>query len=245
MLRLIQISDCHLQADPTARSRAGFPLRQLEAVVRAVQAERPDLVLVTGDVSQDATTASYALAQQALSALGCPWFWLAGNHDDPAQMRDLRELHEAIDLGGWRLLTLDTVVSGQAHGEAGEERLAALAERLAEDERPTLLAMHHPPLALGSAWLDQIGLQDQERLWQVLAEFPQLKILLFGHAHQAFAARRATEQGEVSVYGCPSTTDQFLAGSTDFAVDEASRPGYRILDFHGARWTTWVERVVL
>lgn len=145
MLRLIQISDCHLQADPTARSRAGFPLRQLEAVIRAVQAERPDLVLVTGDVSQDGTAASYALAQQALSSLGCPWFWLAGNHDDPAQMRDLRELHEAIDLGGWRLLTLDTVVSGQAYGEAGEERLAALAERLAEDERPTLLAMHHPP----------------------------------------------------------------------------------------------------
>ena len=32
-MRLIQITDCHLLADPRGTSRKGFPLRQLQAVV--------------------------------------------------------------------------------------------------------------------------------------------------------------------------------------------------------------------
>ena len=244
-MRLVQITDCHLHADPAARSRAGFPLRQLEAVVEAAGRERPDLVVVTGDISQDETDASYRLADQTLSRLGCPWFWLAGNHDEPALMAAVREIHDEIDLDGWRLLVLDTRVSGQPHGELGPERLTALAGRLEADERPTLLAMHHPPLAIGSTWLDEIGLTDRDAFWQTLAAYPQVKAILCGHIHQAFASHPRQVQGEVVVYGCPSTTDQFLPGSAAFAIDEASRPGYRVLDLGSDSWVTWVERVDL
>src|SRR5690554_3077243 len=146
-----QISDCHLHADPGARARAGFPLRQLEAVVAAVNGERPDMVLVTGDISNDETAASYQLAARTLNRLAAPWFWLPGNHDDAALMAETRELLEELDCGAWRILMLDTTVSGQLHGELGAERLEALSARLEEDDRPTLLAMHHPPLPVGSA----------------------------------------------------------------------------------------------
>ncbi|WP_163558911.1 phosphodiesterase [Halomonas sp. NO4] len=244
-MRLIQVTDCHLHADPRARSRAGFPLRQLERALEAVVDERPDLVLITGDISQDETAASYQLAERALARLGCPWFWLAGNHDDPAQMAAVRELQTEVELDGWRLLLLDTRVSGHPHGELGEAQLAALAERLEADDRPTLITMHHPPLAVGSEWLDAIGLADREALWQTLAAYPQVRLILCGHIHQAFASRQRHAEGEVAVYGCPSTTDQFLAGSAAFAIDEASRPGYRVVELRGDDWDTWVERVEL
>ena len=244
-MRLVQISDCHLHADPGARARAGFPLRQLEAVVAEVNRERPDMVLVTGDISNDETAASYQLAASILGRLAAPWFWLAGNHDDPALMAETRELLDELDIGDWRILMLDTRVSGQAHGELGAERLAELAARLEEDERPTLLAMHHPPLPVGSAWIDALGLKDREAFWQTLAAFGQVRAILSGHIHQAFASHQRLEQGEVAVFGCPSTTDQFLAGAETFAIDEASRPGYRVLDLGDADMTTWVERVDL
>jgi len=244
-MRLVQISDCHLHADPGARARAGFPLRQLEAVVAEVNRERPDMVLVTGDISNDETAASYQLAASILGRLAAPWFWLAGNHDDPALMAETRELLDELDIGDWRILMLDTRVSGQAHGELGAERLAELAARLEEDERPTLLAMHHPPLPVGSAWIDALGLKDREAFWQTLAAFGQVRAILCGHIHQAFASHQRLEQGEVAVFGCPSTTDQFLAGAETFAIDEASRPGYRVLDLGDADMTTWVERVDL
>ncbi|MFW6345282.1 MAG: phosphodiesterase [Halomonas sp.] len=245
MSRLVQISDCHLYADPDARARAGFPLRQLEAVVAAVNHERPDMVLVSGDISNDATAASYQLAVRTLDRLVAPWFWLAGNHDDPALMAESRELLDEVDLGAWRMLLLDTRVSGQPHGALGPEGLAALATRLEEDERPTLLAMHHPPLPVGSAWIDALGLEDREAFWQVLAAFGQVRAILCGHVHQAFASHQRLAAGEVAVYACPSTTDQFLPGAEDFAIDEASRPGYRVIDLDDDTLVTWVERVDL
>ncbi|MBE0490421.1 MAG: phosphodiesterase [Halomonas sp.] len=251
-MRLVQISDCHLHADPAARARAGFPLRQLEAVVEAVNRERPDMVLVTGDISNDETAASYQLAVRTLGRLAAPWFWLAGNHDDPALMAETRELLDELDIGAWRILMLDTHVSGQAHGELGPEGLAELAARLEEDDRPTLLAMHHPPLPVGSAWIDALGLRDREAFWQTLSAFGQVRAILCGHIHQAFASHQRLagspqrpEESEVAVYGCPSTTDQFLAHAETFAIDEASRPGYRVLDLGEGDVTTWVERVDL
>ncbi|PWV77284.1 Icc protein [Halomonas sp. A11-A] len=245
MMRLVQISDCHLHADPAARARAGFPLRQLEAVVAAVNRERPDVVLVTGDISNDETAASYQLAARILGRLAAPWFWLAGNHDDPALMAETRELLDELDIGAWRILMLDTRVSGQAHGELGPERLAELAARLEEDDRPTLLAMHHPPLPVGSAWIDALGLKDREAFWQTLSAYRQVRAILCGHIHQAFASHQRLEDGEVAVFGCPSTTDQFLAGAETFAIDEASRPGYRVVDLGEEEFVTWVERVDL
>ncbi|MCC5884206.1 MAG: phosphodiesterase [Halomonas sp.] len=245
MTRLVQITDCHLHADPNARSRAGFPLRQLEAVVAAARTERPDVVIVSGDVSQDETSASYQHAMNVLSTLECPWFWLGGNHDQPGLMEEVRVVHDEIELNDWRLLVVDTCVRGHAHGELGQERLDRLVTQLTEDDRPTLLVMHHPPVSVGSVWLDEIGLEDSDALWQALVPFPQVRAILCGHIHQAFAERRTLGQGEVMVYGCPSTTDQFLAGSEKFAIDEASRPGYRVFDIHNEQWLTWVERVDL
>ncbi|GAB2797395.1 3',5'-cyclic-AMP phosphodiesterase [Halomonas shantousis] len=240
-MRLIQITDCHLHADPQARSRVGFPLRQLEAVVERARQLRPDMVLVTGDVSQDETPAAYRHASQAFSRFDCPWFWFAGNHDNPQCMEELQPFHDELDLGDWRLLMLDSRVAGQTGGELGQSQLQELAWRLEEDERPTLLAMHHPPVEVGSRWMDSLGLADRDALWQTLAAYGQVKAILCGHIHQAFAAH----QGTVAVYGCPSTSDQFLPGSAEFAVDEASRVGFRVVDLDGDMLETWIERVDL
>ncbi|KXS38660.1 phosphodiesterase [Modicisalibacter tunisiensis] len=242
-MRLIQVTDCHLHADPEARSRAGVPFRQLEAVLERVRALRPDVLLVTGDVSQDETPASYELAARAFAGVDCPWFWLAGNHDRPQYMAEAHALLDEVDLGDWRLLLLDSRVSGQVHGELGQTQLQELALRLEMDDRPTLLALHHPPVELGSAWMDAIGLLDREAFWQTLAAYAQVRVVLFGHAHQPFAARHAGTGGEIAIYGCPATADQFLPSSPTFAVDEASRPGCRVVDLEGEVMTTWIERV--
>lgn len=247
-MRLVQISDPHLHADTEARSRAGIPWRQFQQVVSAVAAEEPDIVLVTGDISQDKSAASYALAVQALATLPCPWYWLPGNHDQLELMTAEQPLHEEVDASMWRILLLNTQVEGKPHGELGSERLAKLAERLEKDDRPTLIAMHHPPVDVGAVWMDAIGLQDRHAFWALLSEHPHVKIILFGHAHQAYAEHHRVGEATIDVYGCPAMADQFLPGAGLFAIDEASRPGYRIVDLHwsessGSEWQTWVERI--
>lgn len=244
-MRLIQITDAHLHADKHARSRSGVPWRQFERVLAQVMRERPDVVLLSGDVSQDETLASYQHACRALEGLACPWFWIPGNHDQPELMVECHPLIDEVDLGAWRLLLLDTRVAQMPHGELGAERLAALGEALEQSDRPVVIGLHHPPVEVGAAWMDAIGLKDRDAFWQTLADYPQVKIVLFGHAHQAFAQRRSVGERSVEVYGCPAMADQFMPGAKAFAIDEASRPGYRIVELRGDEWQTWVERVNL
>jgi 3',5'-cyclic-AMP phosphodiesterase len=253
-MRVVQITDAHLYADIEARSRAGIPWRQFQQVLSAVVAEKPDIVLFTGDISQDESAASYALAVQALEQLPCAWYWLPGNHDQPAFMAAERPMVDQVDLGSWRILLLNTQVAGKPFGELGIERLAKLAERLEEDDRPTLIAMHHPPVDVGAVWMDAIGLQDRDAFWQLLSRYPQVNIILFGHTHQAYAEHHVLGVGKskgevtVDVYGCPAMADQFLPGAEQFAIDEASRPGYRVIDLGwsdalGSEWQSWIERI--
>lgn len=248
-MRLIQISDCHLHADPDARSRLGFPYRQLEAVIEQVASLRPDILLVTGDVSQDESPASYRLAAELFDGVGCPWFWLAGNHDHPHFMSELHPFHAELDLGAWRLLCLDSRVAGQAGGALGDEQLAQLSQSLElsceQDPRPILLAMHHHPLPIGSDWMDALGLADRDALWELLGGYPQVRAILCGHIHQAFFDQHVSAQGSVAVYGVPSTSDQFAPRCADFTLDGAARPGLRVVDLGSDQLDTWVERVAL
>lgn len=240
-MRLVQVTDCHLLADPAGHSRKGQPLRQLWAVLARARQLRPDVLLVTGDIAQDETSVAYRHASEAFASLGSPWFWIPGNHDQPELMAEWQPFHEELDLESWRVLLLDSRVSGQPGGTLGQEQLQRLAWQLEVDDRPTLIALHHPPLAVGSVWMDAIGLSDRDALWQTLSPYPQVKAILCGHIHQAFAAW----QGMVAVYGCPSTSDQFLPKSHEFAVDEAARPGLRVVDLNGDQLATWIERIEL
>ncbi|MDQ7727359.1 metallophosphoesterase [Halomonas sp. SpR8] len=247
-MRVVQITDAHLYADTEARSRVGVPWRQFQQVLSAVVAEKPDIVLFTGDVSQDESAASYALAAQAMEQLPCPWYWLPGNHDQLELMAAERPMVDQVDLGPWCILLLNTQVEGQPYGELGSVRLAELAEQLEKDDRPTLIAMHHPPVEVGAVWMDAIGLQDRDAFWQLLSSYPQVKIVLFGHVHQAYAEHYSSGEMTIDVFGCPAMADQFQPGAEQFAIDEASRPGYRVIDLCwseplGGEWQSWVERL--
>lgn len=242
-MRLVQITDLHLNADTADQAHVPIPLRRLETVIEAVNRECPDQVLVTGDISDDETAASYRLAVDALCRLEAPWVWLAGNHDQPTLMAEHRELPGELSLGDWRVLMPATRVSGQPYGALGAEGLAWLDERLANDPRPTVIAMHHPPVRVGSAWLDAIGLRDGEAFWRIMEPYSQVRAVFFGHVHQAFVEHRRLAGGDVGVYGCPSTHRQFLPDATTFAIDEASAPGYRVIDLQDKTLDTRVERV--
>ncbi|RKQ96270.1 Icc protein [Kushneria sinocarnis] len=225
-MRLIQLSDLHLSADPEAGYRGVHARRHCEAVVADIRHQHPDLVLVTGDVSEDGSVASYRLAASCLDRLGCDWEWLPGNHDERTAMVQVRPLPERLVIEGWQLLLLDTLVPGDTGGRVGPAALERLSERLVADSRPTLIAMHHPPVPVNSAWMDAAGLADRDEFWQRLALFDQVRAVLAGHVHHVFE----TCHRQVSVETVPAVSRQFVAASAEFALDEAARPGYRVIE---------------
>ncbi|VEB40764.1 3',5'-cyclic adenosine monophosphate phosphodiesterase CpdA [Chromobacterium violaceum] len=144
-MRIAQLTDLHLFADRQGRLLGRDTHAALDRVLAALRtAEGVEAVLLTGDVSQDESEASYHLAAEALAALGVPVHWIAGNHDDRAAMARvfagytfLRPL-ETLALGGWTFIGVDSCVAGQDGGrlsDAGLDRLRRLLDE-AGDGRP-------------------------------------------------------------------------------------------------------------
>ncbi|HYW92952.1 MAG TPA: 3',5'-cyclic-AMP phosphodiesterase [Gammaproteobacteria bacterium] len=246
-LRLIQISDTHLSADPRAvtwglNNQARLQ-RVLDDALRRVP--EPDALLLTGDLVHDESAAGYRRLARMLATLPAPVLCLPGNHDDPAVMR--RFLSESPlrcggshRLGGWLVILLDSHVDGQDAGALSLAELAALERALGEDpQRPTLVCLHHHPVPVGSAWLDDMGLSNAGDMFRILDRHTQVRGIVCGHVHQAFDRRR----GRVRILATPATTRQFRPGSARFALGEQS-PGYRWLHLYGeGRLETGVARL--
>lgn len=134
---------------------------------------------------------------------------------------------------------LNTAVSGEEWGHLAEKELAFLDEALARHpERSALIGLHHPPVAVGSRWIDAIGLKNGDAFFEVTDRHPQVRVILFGHIHQAFTAKRKG----VVLLGTPATCIQFKPHADAFCLD-TSQPGYRWLElFPDGRVTTDVVR---
>ncbi|MBD3885519.1 3',5'-cyclic-AMP phosphodiesterase [Phormidium tenue FACHB-886] len=248
-IMVAQLTDTHLFADESQTMR-GFPtVRSFQAVLnRLAQLEpRPDLLLLTGDLSQDETIASYQQLRDRLAPLQIPAYWIAGNHDQ--SLEDMAAVlngdwvlpEKSFQRGGWHFVLLNSMLPQQVQGKLSDEALAWLEQKLEQfSDQPTLVSLHHPPLAIGSAWMDAIGLENREALFAVLDQHPQVKLVIFGHIHQAFDRWR----NGVQYLGAPSTCIQFAPDANEFAIDPDRQPGFRLLTlFANGRYDTQVIRI--
>jgi 3',5'-cyclic AMP phosphodiesterase CpdA len=150
--------------------------------------------VVTGDLTHHGEAAAYARLRGILAGLPCPVHLLLGNHDERDAFR--AAFPEApVDADGFvqqavatpvgRCLMLDTKAPGTHAGRLCAKRLDWLAARLAEEDGPVLLFLHHPPYKVGIAEMDRIPLLDGEALWEVLAPHRmRIRHLFHGHLHR-------------------------------------------------------------
>ncbi|MBX2854324.1 MAG: metallophosphoesterase [Rhodobacteraceae bacterium] len=192
-MRIIQLTDPHVVAAGTIwKDQLDTPARLTEAVA-AANMLKPDLVVVTGDLTDDGPgpdgEAQYQAAAAALSALTAPLRLLPGNHDDRDRMRAAFPSVEwdappfltfTQDFDGLNVIGLDTIIPNQTAGMLCEDRLSRLRGQL--DDRPTLIFAHHPPGVLGLSFMDTIGLQQPEGLAAAIQGHNVLRIAC-GHVH--------------------------------------------------------------
>lgn len=228
---LVQLSDLHIGGNENGLD----PVPRLEAVIEAVRAlpNRPDATLISGDLTDDGAAEGYRLAREMLARLEVPLHVIPGNHDDRSRLREAFELPGAGDepinystqMGDLRLVAFDSIVPGQDPGDFPPEQLRWLDEELAaEPQAPTLLALHHPPLATGIAEWDAINLlaPQREALAGVVARHPQLLGITGGHLHRVATSALAGRP----VLAAPSTYWQV---SPDFEEEDK----YRVVDSPG------------
>ncbi|ERN40653.1 putative phosphohydrolase [Rubidibacter lacunae KORDI 51-2] len=246
-INVAQVTDTHLLAKADGELLGQPTDASLEVVIKRLHALRPrlDLLLLTGDLSQDGSIASYQRLQDAIEPLGLPTFWVPGNHDQHLVMQQVLRrppfsTEKSFQVGGWQFVLLNSAVPGCVHGYFSDETLVWLDCQLAGARaRPTMLAFHHPPFAVHSRWIDQSGLHNPDAFFAVLDRHPQVRLSVFGHIHQDYCRWRR----DVCYAASPSTSVQFKPRSDRFSLDDIS-PGFRMLTLHAdGSFATHVERV--
>ena len=194
---IVHISDTHLLAGNRPLGGRYDTAGNLTATLAAVERTgiRPDAIVFTGDLTDlgepDAYAALRAEVEPFAARLGAPVVWVAGNHDERPALRegllDAAPSSEPVtgvwDLGGLRLVALDSTVPGWHHGDLDAAQLDWLRDVLATPAPlGTILALHHPPLPSHIPFFDILELQHQDELAAAIAG-SDVRAILAGHLH--------------------------------------------------------------
>lgn len=254
---IAQISDIHIGFDPGNPDEPN--MHRLRAVLERLfnGPNHIGMLLLSGDLTENGDNESMDQVADAVASAPCPVWAIPGNHDSresmiaafPQLTPDGPFLQYAIDAGPLRLLMLDTIEPGRHGGAFCEARAGWLAAQLAEHpDRPTVIAMHHPPFASGIDWMDP----DPHAQW--IARFAeatrghkQIQAVLCGHVHRAVI----TSWQGAALLVCPSTAPSVAldlspiepAHPDNRALVRDAPPGYALHRWDGERLVSHVERV--
>lgn len=257
MTLIAQITDCHIGFEPDDPDEDN--VRRLRAVLQRLRdgPNRPDLVLLTGDLTADGTDASYARLAALLADFPFTIRLMVGNWDRREPLRkafadapmDNGFVQFEVALPGLRLLALDSTEPGRHGGAFCAARAAWLNDRLRADPvTPVVIALHHPPVETGIEWLDS-GAQEPwiARLGETLVGHRQIRAIIAGHMHRPIF----TTFAEIPLAVCPSSAPHV---ALDLSPIDSDRPdgrpmvtaepaGYALHRWDGARLTSHFETV--
>ncbi|HWS35218.1 MAG TPA: metallophosphoesterase [Actinoplanes sp.] len=210
-MRILHLSDTHLTR---ASGPDGDGVDTRESLRRILHDCRKvpglDVVVVTGDIADDASLEAYTDALELVSAFArqrrLPAIFSTGNHDERAaftavlgsghfdaegreqpteQINGADGARAAVTMvSGYRIVTLDSLVPGKGYGQISKKQLSWLRDVLAEPApHGTILAFHHPPVAVpGVAVQEALGLRNGRDLADAISG-TDVRLILCGHFH--------------------------------------------------------------
>lgn len=250
---MAQLSDCHLFEDINALFYGVNVYDNLLNVLRDIQSNKAiDVIVFTGDLSQDHSEASYQNFVKAVreSNISKAFYFIAGNHDDPELLnhylsKPLFYNTEKFNVKSWDFHLLNSQSETPA-GYLPPEKI----EGIVGNTHPThhqFIFMHHNPVDVGY-FIDKHALVNQDEFWLSARKLINLKGIGCGHIHRDLVImpnEKATthKKNHVPLYACPATSiqfDPFAEGVS--ALNE--KPGYRLFTFFDSgEITTETKRV--
>jgi len=232
--RIIQVTDTHLFENKNHRLLGNIVFESLHAVMKSIEASpvSPSLLLLTGDLSQDYTRASYLHVAESFKKIHCPILCTLGNHDKSLKAKDSLKntplkFQKTCFLGNWLIIMLSSYWHGHLSGKLNTRELKFLESTLTK--HPDLFKMiflHHHAVPIRSEWMDKIALVNAKELFSIIDRHKNIQAIVSGHTHQTFDDVRKN----VRVLTTPSTSFQLLPCSSKFALDPDQSPGYRFFD---------------
>ncbi len=247
---IAQITDLHVAESGAESLQFVDANAQLAAAIEFLNSmrRRPDVVVATGDLTDNGLVEEYRNLRELLDALEIPLYLIGGNHDEVGNLTEALDQHRylprdgepqqyVIDEHDVRIVAVDTSRPGHHEGMLDSRRIAWLDEALrAAPGRPTLVMMHHPPFETGIWWMDCSLASGNEAFEATIRRHPQVRRVIAGHIHRAIQI--AWDETIVSV--SPSTAYQVALELTPEAQPfiTAEPPMMTLLDWNGDRCVT-------
>lgn len=196
---LAHISDPHIVAEGELLGGILDTAAYLAAAVEHINAMAAtvDGVLITGDLTNDGHVEQYRHLVTILERLEVPWWALYGNHDIPRTGTPVLRDHlprgvqssgcGIVQIGDVDVFTLNTGVPGAPGGELQQHELAWLNDQLNSSSAVhRVVAMHHPPAAVGIAGMDAMALNvdSAATLDATVLYRHRIDAILCGHLHR-------------------------------------------------------------
>ena len=205
---ILQISDTHISEPDPNVPHTLERISVLKSFVDHVckMEEQPDLILHTGDVSQNGRPEEYGIVKSIMKNIGVPVFFALGNRDSDVNLVDsLRDLGGANLADGYliysidnfpvRLIAMDTQKRNSRLGTTCPERLGVLERLLNEQPKtPTAIFMHHPAFQVPDSkypfqFTDALA---ADSFLEMVANHKQIVQLFCGHMHRQFSIKLST-----------------------------------------------------
>lgn len=228
---IAQVTDIHLGFEPDNPDE--FNRKRLDQIVHHLcsGANRPDMLLATGDLVDRGDIESYRRLKDAFATLPFPVVYAMGNHDardaflavfPDTPVDDDGFIQYVLERGGRRLIVVDTLEEGRHGGSFCAARARWLAARLEEaPDAPTVIVMHHPPVEVGIDWMNTHPDEPWvKRFADAIVGHAQVEALLCGHLHRSVSA----PWKGVTVSICSSSAPQV---SLDLRPIDPERPDGR------------------
>lgn len=226
MSRLVHLSDLHF-----GRARPEL----LAPISDAVAAANPDLVVVSGDLTQRARSREFAAAREFLDGLGARWLAVPGNHDIPLYQPwdrflkpfrkyretialDLEPCHEGDDYLVAGLNTVDRFAGQRGRARPSAIRRVCTLFDGGPDDRFNILVAHHP--------FEQDKASHKTPMKRADAMLEKIKdcgahLVLSGHLHMWHTGPFLTKSGKsgpIRVHAGTSLSSRLRGEVNDFAI---------------------------
>lgn len=161
---IAQLTDIHIGFDPDAKPEELNRIRFRATLDRVLSSpNKPDLLVLSGDLTDHGDAESFAKIAAHLRAVLCPVLPLVGNHDTREELLAAFPdtpvedgfVHYVVEREGLRIICLDTFEPGRHGGAFCDRRRDWLQGKLEEGAgSPCVIFMHHPPVVSGIDWMD-------------------------------------------------------------------------------------------
>lgn len=216
-MKFIQITDSHLLEGGNIKLH-NIPINEIHfkifSEIKKIETEI-DFILVTGDISDSGSDESYLNAREIFSSLNKPTYWIAGNHDNLEAIHLFNnqtniKREKSFTANGIHFILLNSVAlssdgKNRSRGVLSSKELGFLKLELEQNtNKQIVVALHHPPIKLGT-WKDERMLENASDFFEVINQFCNVKLVLYGHQHQAYEKTI----GGTKFYSPPAASFQF------------------------------------